>query len=76
MVTGDSRVPSFSGLVELLQNHTLSKLGFKIGSELLKLALAGLMDESRVQFEVQFEVIVGAADEPKKTRGARRARHV
>ena len=48
------------------QNHTLSKLGFKIGSELLNFALAGLTDESRIELELQFEVIVGAAEEHKE----------
>ena len=65
VVTRDSRVPSFSGKVGPLQVHTLSMLGFKIGSGLLNLALAGLMDESRVEFELHFEVIVGAAEECK-----------
>ena len=50
------------------QNHTLSKLGFKIGSEILNFALAGLTDESRMELDLQFEVIVGAAEEGRQNR--------
>ena len=61
------RVLSFSGKVGLLQVHTPSKLVFKIGKELLNLALAGLMYDSRMECELQFEMVLGAAEERKKS---------
>ena len=47
-------------------SHAL-QVGFEGGSELLNFSLAGLMDGSRVECELQFGMVLGAAEEPKKS---------